>query len=173
MNSSPGRELANGRKARAAATTALIFGAVLGGTLLTGSIGPAAADDQTARTIRVAARATSINDFVDIGPAGPSPGDVYVFVEDLLTADLTRVIGKAEGRCNLIDPAAGRFECTTVNTLPNGTITTDGVLVNVIGATSLGAVTGGTGQFRAARGEADVVLGEPQGPHRVAFRLTW
>jgi hypothetical protein len=81
----------------------------------------------------------------------------------LLTADLTHVIGMAEGRCNLINPALGRFDCTTVSTLPNGTITTDGVLVNATGATSVGAVTGGTGVFRGVKGEADVVLGEPQG----------
>ena len=165
------RRVATERRTRMTITS-LAVAAVARGAILAGSIGQAAAHDPSVRTIRVAARATNINDFVDIGPAGPSPGDVYVFVEDLLTADLTRVIGKAEGRCNLIDPQAGRFECTTVNTLPNGTITTDGVLVNVTGATSVGAVTGGTGHFRAVKGEADVVLGEPQGPHQVTFRLT-
>jgi len=80
--------------------------------------------------------------------------------------------GDWQGRGSvLVDPALGRFECTTVSTLPHGTITTDGVLVNVTGATSVGAVTGGTGIFRGAKGEADVILGEPQGPHQVTFRL--
>jgi hypothetical protein len=159
-----------GRKA-SVAIASLAGGAVVSGILFTSSISQAATTDQDGRVIRVAARATNINDFVDIGASGPSPGDVYVFVEDLLTPNLTRVIGKAEGRCNLIDPAQGRFECTTVSTLPHGTITTDGILVNVTGATSVGAVTGGTGTFRGVKGEADVILGEPQGPHQVTFRL--
>jgi len=68
-----------------AAFASLAGGAVVSGILFISSMSQAAGNDQNGRVIRVAARATTINDFVDIGPSGPSPGDVYVFVEDLLT----------------------------------------------------------------------------------------
>jgi hypothetical protein len=51
------------------------------------------------------------------------------------------------------------------------TITTDGTLLNAPGTTSTGAITGGTGKFRNARGEAVLDLGPPEGPHRVSFRV--
>jgi hypothetical protein len=121
--------------------------------------------------LTLTARATAINDFVDVGPGGPSPGDIYVFVEDLFDTRDVRV-GTAEGRCNLIDPARGHFECTTVNLLADGTITTAGVLVNVPGATSTGSITGGTGRYVGAQGEASLDLGGPVGPHEIVFRFT-
>src|SRR3954451_7285014 len=52
--------------------------------------------------IDIISRATAINNFVDVGPTGLSPGDVYVFVDDvfLSSAPSTR-IGQALGRCIL------------------------------------------------------------------------
>jgi hypothetical protein len=59
-----------------------------------------------------------------------------------------------------------RFGCTTVITLAaGGTITTEGILVDVTGATSVAAVTGGTGAYRGTAGEASLTLGAPGGPH--------
>jgi hypothetical protein len=124
------------------------------------------------KTIVLEARATAINDFVDVTGDGPSPGDIYVFKDELFDARNTSVkVGQAEGRCNLIDPAAGRFECTIVSSLQDGTITTDGILVNVPGATSVGSVTGGTGVYRGATGEGSLDLGPPEGPHTIRFVL--
>jgi allene oxide cyclase-like protein len=121
--------------------------------------------------IEVVALATSINDFVDIGPTGPSPGDVYVFTDTLVKPhDENQALGRAEGRCNLINPDEGRFECTIVSSLPDGTITTDGMLVNVPGTASVGAITGGTGAYRNSRGEATLLLGTNR--HEVRFVLT-
>ena len=53
----------------------------------------------------------------------------------------------------------------------NGTITTDGLLYNVPGIVSVGAITGGTGRYRGVKGEATVDLGSPCGPHHVTFAL--
>jgi hypothetical protein len=109
---------------------------------------------------------------VDIGPAGFSPGDLYVFSEDVFfSSDPTTKIGQADGRCTLIDPAKARFGCTIITTLPKGDITTEGTLINIPGSTSTGAVTGGTNLYRNARGEGTLVLGGPQGPHQVTFQL--
>jgi hypothetical protein len=147
---------------------------VLGLVALVVGIGVTAASVTSAaakQDLRVTTTATAINNFVDIDANGPSPGDVYVFVEDVF--DTTNAnVGSAEGRCNLIDPALGRFECTIVTTVTGGSITTDGILVNQPGATSTGAITGGTGRYAGVKGEATLVLGGPAGPHQVTFHFT-
>jgi hypothetical protein len=77
-------------------------------------------------------RATAINNFVDVGPAGLSPGDIYVFVDDVFLASApTERVGQALGRCTLIDPETARFGCLINTSLPGGAITTDGTLINV------------------------------------------
>jgi len=121
--------------------------------------------------LHVTTTATAINDFVDVDANGPSPGDIYVFVEDVFDTANTR-IGTAEGRCNLINPALGRFECTIITRVTGGAIATDGILVNQSGATSTGAITGGEGRYAGAKGEATLVLGGPAGPHHVTFHFT-
>jgi hypothetical protein len=122
--------------------------------------------------IDIITRATAINDFVDVGPAGPSPGDIYVFVDDVFLAKApNQRVGDALGRCTVIDPASARLGCSINTSLPAGSIMTDGTLINVPGAVSTGAITGGTGRFRNARGEGMLDLGPPEGPHRGTFRL--
>ena len=122
--------------------------------------------------IDIISKATAINNFVDVGPAGPTPGDIYVFVDDVSFAkDPNKVVGDTLGRCTLIDPATARFGCSINTRLPDGSITTDGTLINVVNGTSTGSITGGTGRFRNARGEATLNLGPPEGPHTATFRL--
>jgi hypothetical protein len=122
--------------------------------------------------IDVVARATTINNFVDTGPAGPSTGDLYVFSDDVFFANNPGTkVGRVDGRCTLIDPSSARFGCTIITSLPKGDITTEGTLVNVPGTKSTGAVTGGTGDFRSARGEGVVDLGPAEGPHQVTLQL--
>jgi len=136
------------------------------------AVGPPAGTASNPLRIDVLTTATAINNFVDIGPAGPSPGDLYVFSEDVsFASDPTTKIGRADGRCTLIDPSTARFGCTIITSLPKGDITTEGTLINVPGSTSTGAVTGGTSAYRNARGEGTLVLGGPQGPHQVTFQL--
>ncbi len=135
---------------------------------------PSAGTASNPSRIDIITKATAINNFVDIGPTGPSAGDLYVFSDDVFFArDPATKVGRADGRCTLIDPSAARFGCTIITSLPkDNTITTEGTLINVPKATSTGAVTGGTGDYRNARGEAVLNLGPPEGPHQVTFRLT-
>jgi hypothetical protein len=125
--------------------------------------------------IDIITRATAINNFVDVGPTGPSPGDIYVFVDDVFSPSAPTVkVGEALGRCTLIDPATARLGCnirTSLDLTDKNTIITDGTLKNVPGAISNGAITGGTGRFRNAHGEGTLDLGPPEGPHRVTFRV--
>jgi hypothetical protein len=126
--------------------------------------------------INIISKATAINNFVDVGPAGPTPGDIYVFVDDVFYAKApTDKVGDALGRCTLIDPATARFGCSIHTSFDDeaggGSIMTDGTLINAPNATSTGPVTGGTGRYRNARGEAALNLGAPEGPHTATFRI--
>jgi hypothetical protein len=122
--------------------------------------------------IDIISRATPINNFVDVGPAGPTPGDIYVFVDDVFYAKAPNdKVGDALGRCILIDPATARFGCSINTSLPDGSIMTDGTLINVVNGTSTGPITGGTGRYRNARGEATLNLGPAEGPHTATFRI--
>jgi hypothetical protein len=134
-------------------------GAVVGATLALaiGSVSVASgppSNSSNPRVLELMTRATTINDFVDIGTPGLSPGDPYVFVERVFLASKPEEqIGRADGRCVLIDPAAFRFDCSITTSLPEGDIMSDGTLTLVEGATSTGAITEGTGTYRTVRGE--------------------
>jgi len=148
---------------------AAVLAAVIGGVAFA-SAGPS--NNQNPRILNVVSRATAINNFVDTGPAGFSPGDLYVFSERLFMASApAEQIGTADGRCALIDPTAFRFDCSITSKLAGGDIMTVGTLTLVQGTTSVGAVTGGTGAYRTARGEARLELGPFEGPHEVTFQL--
>jgi hypothetical protein len=122
--------------------------------------------------IDIISRATAINNFVDVGSPGPSPGDIYVFVDDVfLASNPNQPVGQALGRCTVIDPATASLGCSTTTSLPGGDIITDGTLINAPGVTSTGAITGGTGRFSNARGTVVLDLGPSEGPHRATFRL--
>jgi hypothetical protein len=121
-------------------------------------------------TIDLISRASTINDFVDIGPTGFGPGDVYVFSDRLfLTTAPNDQIGRSDGRCVLIDPATFRFDCSGTISLPEGDLMIAGALTLVEGTTSVGAIVGGTAAYRKARGEATVELGPFEGPHDVTL----
>jgi hypothetical protein len=128
--------------------------------------------------IHLLSRATAINNLVDTGPAGLSPGDLYVWSDrEFLANAPDDQIGTADGRCVLIDPAAFRFDCSITNhieqgqPLPAGDILAAGTLSLVEGTTSTFATVGGTGPYRAARGDVTLKLGPFQGPHDVTVDL--
>lgn len=152
--------------------TKLIASAVLSLAVILAFIGTVQATGDRGRTIEVLSRPTAISNFVDLGDPGPTPGDMLVFVEELFSrAHPSEKVGELEGRCTLINPATERFECTAVSTFARGTIATQGILINVQGAVSVGGVTGGTGKYRGARGEIRIQLGPAEGPHEIRFIL--
>ena len=138
----------------------------------------APANDSNPIVLNVVSRATSISNFVNTGPAGLSPGDLYVFSDRLfLTNASNDQVGTDDGRCVLIDPATLKFDCSVTNTIPEGEpldagqIMAAGELTLVPGTTSTFAVVGGTGAYRNARGDASVDLGPPEGPHELTANL--
>jgi hypothetical protein len=111
------------------------------------------------RTITVReASVTAQPAFVDLGKPGPSPGDQVVVRDGLVHADGSPA-GTLRQACTLVDaganPVVSTYECASSIELADGTITLAGPLVPAQ-AEQAAAVTGGTGAFRAARGEAIV-----------------
>ncbi len=136
------------------------------------------ANNTNPMVVNLLSRATAINNFVDTGPAGPSPGDLYVWTDrELLASSPDDQFGTADGRCVLIDPATLRFDCSITThvaegqSLPVGDVMFAGTLTLVEGTTSTLAVVGGTGPYRTARGDLVVNLGPFQGPHDVTVNL--
>jgi hypothetical protein len=125
------------------------------------------------RVIELESRPTALRNFVDVEGDGPSPGDIYVFRNKLFDGqgDTAEKVGQAVGRCNLIRPATKSFVCTIVSTLKDGSITTDGILTNAKGATSVQSVTGGTGEYVGATGEGSLELSSVRKPYMVRFVL--
>ena len=95
--------------------------------------------------------------FVDTGKPGPSAGDLAVIHDGVL------LNGAAAGSYNQVctlaalgsSPFTSEFECVGSITLKDGTITMAGPFVPAKPEQSA-AITGGTGQYRTARGEVVV-----------------
>jgi hypothetical protein len=155
--------------------------AVSGIALLIGGVSLAAggpANPGNPMVINLLSRATAINTFVDTGPSGPSPGDLYVYSDQLFLASAPdEQIGTNDGRCVLIDPASFRFDCSSTahipegETLDAGDIMSAGTLTLIEGTTSTLSIVGGTGPYATARGDVTVNLGPFQGPHEVTVNL--
>ena len=98
---------------------------------------------------------------VDTAPQGDSPGDQILFTDDLFDPAGRRV-GRDEARCTIM--FRGDVLCDATFALAGrGQLTIEG-----IGLTF--AVTGGTGEFRKARGQMHETF-LPSGEFRFAFTL--
>jgi len=87
--------------------------------------------------------------YTDLGAPGPSAADVIVFHDQLKQG--TKVVGDEVGSCVLV-AASGLSNCTGVIQLKDrGTITFS--FANAPPPHKVLAVTGGSGQFRTARGD--------------------
>jgi hypothetical protein len=133
---------------------------------MAGSIASASttADDHVQR-IDFNAVTTSFH-YIDVGPAGVSPGDSTTFTKQLKNLS-GKVIGSAEGTCVILTTQSGSEpvksdECQQTFTLNGkGTLQVDG-LEHPSGTGPGGfAIVGGTGHFRQAEGQ----LVSGTGPH--------
>jgi hypothetical protein len=163
------------RKLWIAVAAALLAGLVIGGVSLA-SGGPA--NTGNPMVINLISRATAINKFIHTAPPGWSTGDQWAFTDRLFLASApSDQIGTDDGRCVLIDPVAFRWDCsitahiTDGGPLNAGDLLDAGTLTFVQGGTATLAVVGGTGPYRTARGDVDVHLGPPGGPHQITVNL--
>jgi hypothetical protein len=91
--------------------------------------------------------------FIDTGAPGPSLGDLRVLDDGLYRG--RRQVGRDGGSCVITNMDRPEASCTVTWRLPRGTIT--GQWLNQPPPRKVVAVTGGTGLYRRARGEAVVV----------------
>jgi hypothetical protein len=139
-----------------AAVAAIIAFAVL----VFGSASAVADGKGKRNTLRLVATEIQ-SEFIDLGDPGPSLGDEFVFSEVLRKRG--REVGTSGGVCVVTEAVPPyttlTFHCVATLSLERGQITLQG-LVEVQGEDDPGpftvAITGGTGAFRGASGEAKV-----------------
>jgi hypothetical protein len=97
----------------------------------------------------------------DTGPKGDSPGDLLTFHNPIYDATNTRRIGHDQGDCVRISPHRGTWECRWLTFIDGrGAIMVEGSFSDKRDTTV--AITGGTMEFRNARGSAKLVA-KPKG----------
>jgi hypothetical protein len=98
----------------------------------------------------------------DVGPSGPSPGDQYTITSDILRPH-GGVIGRADFDCTqtAVGSRSGGV-CVGVLTLPHGQLTGEFAYTDrESGKIEKQAISGGTGEYRGARGQGVVGAGPP------------
>ncbi len=100
---------------------------------------------------------------VELGPQGPSHGDIRVGNVALYDQSGKKKVGRTDLFCVTTDPAdelaekAHMAECTVTDTLPGGEISAQGVnaypKLSEPAPRSVDAITGGTGKYAGVRGE--------------------
>jgi len=91
---------------------------------------------------------------VDLTANGDSTGDLLTFHNELFDESNTDVVGSNQGECVRIEVGVS-WECSWVNFLEGGSITVEGPFLDA-GPSAL-AITGGTGDYRGARGSMRLV----------------
>ena len=120
--------------------------------------------------------ATAQEAFVDAAPSDFSVGDSYVFSEDVFKG--SKRIGDAGAECTTvrIDKDVAVVKCSETYRLPDGQILAEGLIsfdpaVGGGSAQFTWAITGGTGAYRTARGEVNVVETNAGANSTLEFRI--
>jgi hypothetical protein len=150
---------------------AVVVAIVALGVLVSGT-GVANADRDSKRALKLVAIELQ-SEFLDLGTTGPSLGDEFVFSQALF--DRGREVGMSGGVCTVTHAVPPydvlTFHCVATLSLRRGQITLQG-LVEVQGEDDPGpftvAITGGTGAFRGAGGEAVI---RDVSPTRTIYKL--
>jgi hypothetical protein len=91
---------------------------------------------------------------LDLGQPGPSKGDQIVSNDRLLNAS-GKEVGHDGIACTMTDPSVPEAACQGSFSLPGGQITVQ--FLNSPPSVKIGAITGGTGRYRTARGQMKLV----------------
>jgi hypothetical protein len=148
-------------------STTLALLLLLGGVAVAGAAPTAAPAHAKAKTLRFDVRFSPFH-LVDVGgDGGPSLGD-YVVFHDILLRDGEEV-GDEGGTCPIVDVEQGLIHCSGTVRLPDGQLTFQGLTTTA--PTKLLAITGGTGCFQGAGGEATLVeFGDDTGTLTIRLR---
>jgi hypothetical protein len=115
------------------------------------------------KTLRLYAPTVQLK-LLDLDDPGFGLGDEAVFSDDLLTAPNGKTVGFDGGVCTVVrvkdaGTQAGVLQCLVTYSLPHGQVTTQALTDTAGGGlagTQLAAITGGTGRYRNARGQATI-----------------
>jgi Allene oxide cyclase barrel like domain len=118
------------------------------------AVASARSGTRTHATLHVIEHATT-DTVVDIGDPGDSTGDVLTFHNEVFDSSDSHVVGTDQGECIRIDPAEGSWECRWITNLDGGTIAVEGQFLDT--ANTIVAITGGTGRYRKASGEMELL----------------
>jgi hypothetical protein len=124
--------------------------------LAVGLAGPAwgsSGNDGKQATFRLDAVTTEQN-FVDLGAAGTSLGDLIVFTGQLLQGGTE--VGHQSGVCTVTSVQRNEAQCNATYSLRGGQITAQALITLGSSAPYAGAITGGTGKYQGAEGEVIV-----------------
>jgi len=121
------------------------------------TVAPHTDDDSPAksRTIRVEAQ-LQVGEEIDLGATGRSVGDQFVFSGKLMSAEGTEghSVGRIGGFCVIDDLERNAGQCVSTAVLAGGQITIQGEQAGIPAPSPVvNAITGGTGEFRNARGQ--------------------
>lgn len=106
---------------------------------------------------------------VDLTTNGDSTGDLLTFHNDVYDESNSDIVGTSHGDCVRIEVGVS-WQCRWTTTLPNGSITVEGPFLDA--GPSVLAVTGGTGDYRGARGSMRLSLHDELGfEFNFVFRL--
>lgn len=92
---------------------------------------------------------------IDTGKPGDSTGDLLTWHNKVYDETDTSIAGKDQGECVRIDPKAGSWECTWITWVSGGSLTVEGAFYDTKDSTL--AITGGTGTYKDATGEMQLV----------------
>ncbi|MEV0693107.1 dirigent protein [Streptomyces sp. NPDC050388] len=124
-------------------------------TAETAATHPADSSSEKSRTIRVEARLQA-GEELDLGATGRSVGDQFVFSGNLVSTEgpEERFVGRFGGFCAITDLEHNAGQCSSTAVLPEGQITVQGEQAGIpVPSPVVDAITGGTGEFRKARGQ--------------------
>lgn len=106
---------------------------------------------------------------VDLTANGDSTGDLLTFHNDVYDETNTEVVGTSHGDCVRIEVGVS-WQCRWTTAFASGSITVEGPFLDA--EPSVLAVTGGTGDFREARGSMRLSLHDELGTEfNFVFRL--
>jgi len=131
----------------------LAAAAILSATALVASWVTVSAAGPNILRIGVIEHATT-DTVVDLTTNGDSIGDLLTFHNEIFDEDNVTVIGTDQGECIRIEVGVS-WECRWVTTLEVGSLTVEGPFFDA--APSVLAITGGTGEFRGARGSMRLI----------------
>lgn len=119
--------------------------------VLVASLVSAAQQKQVTTPMKVVVTERAKTDVViDTGAKGDSSGDLLTWHNKIYNAKNTKQVGRDQGDCIRINPAAGSWECRWITWVPGGAITVEGPFYDT--HDNAMAITGGKGLFKNARG---------------------